>query len=66
MGTLNQIVKGVSALDIGASPGGWTKVLAGHAAIDAVVAVDPAGLSLALSLSLSLTHTHTHTHTHTR
>eukprot|EP01043_Picozoa_sp_COSAG02_P061918 COSAG02_NODE_8419_length_2578_cov_1.135135_4_plen_243_part_00 len=34
---------GVSALDIGASPGGWTKVLASHPAIDAVVAVDPAG-----------------------
>ena len=36
---------GVSALDIGASPGGWTKVLARHPAIDAVVAVDPAGES---------------------
>ena len=33
----------VSALDIGASPGGWTKVLASHPAVGAVVAVDPAG-----------------------
>ena len=45
----------MSALDIGASPGGWTKVLACHPSISAVVAVDPAGVTPAVAALAGVT-----------
>ena len=39
----------MTALDVGAAPGGWTKTLAEHPAVSRVVAVDPAGVVPAVS-----------------
>ncbi|MFW5866448.1 MAG: SAM-dependent methyltransferase [Armatimonadota bacterium] len=46
--------EGARALDLGAAPGGWTRVLAGH--VREVVAVDPADLDERVSELENVTH----------